>query len=64
GAAMVYYPLALHLQKAFANLGGKPGDLPATEKVQAEVISLPIFPELTPQEIEEVATTIGAFYKQ
>ncbi len=61
---MVYYPLALHLQNAFAGLGYKKGDFPATESVQDKVLSLPIYPELTPQEIEEVCSVIKEFFKK
>ena len=52
--AMIYYPLALHLQKAFAHLGYKKGDLPNTELVQDQVFSLPIYPELPSNELQEV----------
>lgn len=62
--AMVYYPLSLHLQKAFASLGYKPGDFPESEAAQNEALSLPIFPELQPNEIEEVCTAIKEFYKR
>ncbi|MFH1576349.1 MAG: DegT/DnrJ/EryC1/StrS family aminotransferase [Candidatus Margulisiibacteriota bacterium] len=62
--AMVYYPLSLHLQKAFAQLGHKLGDFPASEAAQDEVLSLPIFPELTEAERAEAASTIKAFYKK
>ncbi|MBI5701500.1 DegT/DnrJ/EryC1/StrS family aminotransferase [Candidatus Saganbacteria bacterium] len=62
--AMVYYPLSLHLQKAFSNLNYNPGDLPESEKAQDEVLSLPIFPELTDGEIEETAKAIAEFYGQ
>lgn len=61
--AMVYYPLSLHLQKAFAHLGYKPGDLPQSEAAQNEVLSLPIFPELEEQEIKNVCEAIKSFYK-
>ncbi|MBI5399691.1 DegT/DnrJ/EryC1/StrS family aminotransferase [Candidatus Saganbacteria bacterium] len=60
---MVYYPLSLHLQKAFANLGHKFGDLPESEKAQTEVLSLPIFPELTSEERQTVVDTLKAYYK-
>jgi len=43
---MIYYPLPLHLQPAFKNLGLKLGDFPESEKVSKEVLSLPIYPEL------------------
>jgi dTDP-4-amino-4,6-dideoxygalactose transaminase len=60
--AMIYYPLALHLQNVYKNLGYKKGDLPNCEKVQDEVLSLPIFPELTETQITEVAGAIKEFY--
>jgi dTDP-4-amino-4,6-dideoxygalactose transaminase len=62
--SMVYYPLSLHLQKAFSYLGYKPGDFPESEKAQDEVLSLPIFPELMESEIEEVCQRIKEFYGQ
>jgi dTDP-4-amino-4,6-dideoxygalactose transaminase len=62
--AMVYYPLSLHLQKAFASLGYKPGDFPASESAQDEVLSLPIFPELLGQELEQVATAVREYFKR
>ncbi|MFA4905790.1 MAG: DegT/DnrJ/EryC1/StrS family aminotransferase [Candidatus Margulisiibacteriota bacterium] len=61
--AMVYYPLSLHLQKAFSLLGGRMGNFPESERAQAEVLSLPIFPELERSEIEEVCSAISDFYK-
>jgi dTDP-4-amino-4,6-dideoxygalactose transaminase len=60
--AMIYYPLALHLQKVYEDLGYKSGDLPNCEKIQNEVLSLPIFPELTEPQITEVAGAIKEFY--
>lgn len=60
--AMIYYPLALHLQKVYKGLGYKSGDLPETEKAQNEVISLPIFPELVESQIREVVASIKDFY--
>jgi dTDP-4-amino-4,6-dideoxygalactose transaminase len=61
---MVYYPLSLHLQKAFASLGHKEGDFPESESAQKEVLSLPIFPELNPEEIEKVCFAVKEFYKK
>ncbi|MFA5113246.1 MAG: DegT/DnrJ/EryC1/StrS family aminotransferase [Candidatus Margulisiibacteriota bacterium] len=62
--AMVYYPLSLHQQKAFATLGHKAGDFPASELAQTEVLSLPIFPELSGAEIETVAQAVKEFFKR
>ncbi|MFI5234513.1 MAG: DegT/DnrJ/EryC1/StrS family aminotransferase [Gemmatimonadales bacterium] len=58
----VYYPLALHLQPCFADLGYKAGSLPVTEAACAAVISLPIYPELTGAQQEQVVGTIREFY--
>ena len=58
----VYYPLALHLQPCFADLGYAPGSLPVAEKATAEVLSLPMFAEITPSQQEEVAAAVRSFY--
>lgn len=58
----VYYPLPLHLQPCFAYLGYKPGQCPESEKAAGEVISLPIYPELTSAQLDEVVGTVRAFY--
>jgi dTDP-4-amino-4,6-dideoxygalactose transaminase len=58
----VYYPLPLHLQPALRSLGGKEGDFPVTERVSLEVLSLPIFPELTAEERRVVGHEIEEFY--
>jgi dTDP-4-amino-4,6-dideoxygalactose transaminase len=56
---LVLYPTPLHLQPAFAFLGGKPGDLPVAEKATAEVLSLPLYPELTDGQARAVAAAVA-----
>ncbi|HLJ25242.1 MAG TPA: DegT/DnrJ/EryC1/StrS family aminotransferase [Candidatus Angelobacter sp.] len=51
---MVYYPVPIHLQPIYASLGHRPGSLPLTEAACGEVLSLPMFPELTEQQMEYV----------
>ena len=58
----IYYPLCLHLQKAFAYLGLKEGDFPTAEKSSGEVLSLPVYPELTDEQQELVANGIAEFF--
>ena len=57
----VYYPLSLHLQACFKELGGKLGDYPECEKATGEVLALPIFGELTADQLAYVVDTIKAF---
>lgn len=58
----IYYPLSLHMQPCFANLGGKAGDYPESEKACGEILALPIFGELTREQREFVVDTIKKFY--
>lgn len=60
----IYYPIPLHLQKCFSYLGYKKGDFPVAEKLSKEVIALPIYPEITEEEIDFVCETIKKFYKK
>lgn len=60
----LHYPVPLHLQKAFTYLGHRKGDFPLAEKYAEEILSLPMFPELTEREIRYVAEHIKGFYVQ
>jgi len=57
-ATAVYYPLSLHLQDVLKYLGYSPGDFPESERAQEEVLSLPMFPELQPNHVENIAGAI------
>ncbi|MEO0145641.1 MAG: DegT/DnrJ/EryC1/StrS family aminotransferase, partial [candidate division WOR-3 bacterium] len=58
----VHYPLPLHLQPAFSYLGYKRGDFPVSEELSGKVLSLPVFPELTDEEIQTIISAIREFY--
>jgi dTDP-4-amino-4,6-dideoxygalactose transaminase len=59
----IHYPVPIHMQPAMQSLGYKQDDLPVTEKAVAEILSLPMFAELTDEEIETVAGSIKEFYR-
>jgi dTDP-4-amino-4,6-dideoxygalactose transaminase len=59
---LIHYPIPIHLQKAYRELGYRRGDLPWTERCSREVLSLPFFPEMTEAEMEEVANGIHSFF--
>ncbi len=59
-ATAVYYPCSLHLQPVYRGLGYQPGDLPESEAAQDSVLSLPMYPEITDSQIEEVSQALMA----
>src|SRR5436309_7654583 len=59
----IHYPVPIHLQQSAEFLGYRKGDLPVTEKVAGEVLSIPMFPELTDEQVDRVATAIREFMK-
>ena len=58
----IYYPIPLHLQPCFADLGGAEGDLPVCEEWAGRVLALPIHPGVTSSQREEVVVAVAAFY--
>jgi dTDP-4-amino-4,6-dideoxygalactose transaminase len=60
----IYYPVPLHLQECFASLGDRAGRLPVTERAAGEVLSLPVYPELTAAEQDAVIDTIERFCRE
>jgi dTDP-4-amino-4,6-dideoxygalactose transaminase len=60
----IHYPIPIHLQEAYSFLSYKEGDLPITEQAAKEIISLPMFPELTDEEIRKISEAINSFLKK
>ena len=63
-ATAVHYPKPIHLQAALASLGGRPGDLPVSEASCREVLSLPLYPEMTLESVARVGAAVGAFARR
>ena len=60
----IYYPLPLHLQEVFRDLGYHQGDFPASERACKEVLALPMFPELSWEQQKRVVSTVAGFLRQ
>ena len=56
--ALIHYPVPLHLQGAFSSLKGKPGDHPVAEKASSQILSLPLYPELSEDQVRYVAAKV------
>jgi dTDP-4-amino-4,6-dideoxygalactose transaminase len=59
--SMIYYPVSLHQQNTFKQLGYPDDDFPVTRKAQEEVLSLPMFPELSDQQVDQISATVKSF---
>jgi dTDP-4-amino-4,6-dideoxygalactose transaminase len=59
--AMIYYPVPLHLQKAYLDPRYKPGDFPVTEALSASVISLPMHTELDNEQLNHITSSVLEF---
>ena len=57
-ACGIHYPVPVHLQEAYSNLGYEVGSLPVAEQVAKEFVSLPMFPELSPAQVGTVAESV------
>ena len=57
-ATQIHYPTPLHLQKPYAGLGYREGDFPVSERVARQILSLPMYPELSDEQIAYVADAV------
>ncbi len=55
----IHYPVPLHLQPAYAHLGYRVGDFPVAERLAAQILSLPMFPEITAEQQDHVVATLA-----
>lgn len=60
----IYYPIPLHRQQCFTSLGYAEGSLPETERAAAEILHIPVYPEMTSAEQDQVVATISRFYQE
>ncbi len=62
--SMIYYPLPLHVQACYAGMGWQEGDMPNSERAARENLSIPVYAELTPAQLDEITQAIIDFFKQ
>lgn len=60
---VIHYPIPIHLQGAYSDMQKGPGSFPHSEKASGEILSLPMFPELTDEQIQYVATQVKEFFR-
>ena len=60
----IHYPISLHLQPAYKKLNYKKGDFPITEKITKEILSIPLYPELSQEQQEYIISKIKEFHSQ
>jgi dTDP-4-amino-4,6-dideoxygalactose transaminase len=63
-ASGIFYPHPLHLEEAYLQYGGRPGDYPEAERACSEVLALPIIPEMMPDQRDYVAQSVRAFFEK
>ncbi len=61
---IIHYPIPIHLQKAYASNGWKAGDFPVAEKAANEILSLPLFPTMTDEQVDDVVAAIREFFQR
>jgi len=61
---LIHYPIPAHLQQAYQFLGYGAGSLPTTEHIVNRILSLPMFPEMTTEQVDQVIEGIKEFYKE
>ena len=60
-SSMIYYPVSNHLQEVYKDLGWKKGDLPISEELQEKVLSLPIYPDLSKENVDLIVEALKEF---
>lgn len=58
----IHYPVPIHLQEAYRSMGGRPGDYPVAERASSELVSLPMYPELTFKNVDYMAHEVRGYY--